>query len=49
MMVINGEADLFVYLASFTSKWDTCAGEAVIKTLRGCFLTPKGEEIQYDP
>ncbi len=48
-MVINGEVDLLVYLSSHTSKWDTCAGEAIVKALGGCFMTPEKEKILYDP
>lgn len=49
MALINGDADLFVYLSHHTSKWDTCAGEAIIKALGGKTLTMKEEEIVYDP
>ncbi len=49
MMVINGEADLLVYLSSHTSKWDTCAGEAIVKAMGGYFMAPDKEQIFYDP
>lgn len=38
MMIVNGEADLQAYLLSKNSKWDTCAGQAIIKALDG-YLT----------
>ncbi len=41
MQIINGSADAFMYLSHHTSKWDTCAGEAIIKSLGGYFLTMK--------
>lgn len=49
MSIINGESDLFLYLSHHTSKWDSCAGEAIIKALGGYVLTKKNESIVYDP
>lgn len=40
---------MFVYLSQQTSKWDTCAGEAIIKALGGSTFTMKEEPIVYDP
>ncbi len=48
-MVINGEVDLLAYLMHYTSKWDTCAGEAIIKAMGGYSLSMKKETIMYDP
>ena len=47
--LITGDADLFVYLSHHTSKWDSCAGEAIIKSLGGSTFTMKEEPIVYDP
>jgi fructose-1,6-bisphosphatase/inositol monophosphatase family enzyme len=43
MMIINGEADLQAYILSNNSKWDTCAGEAIIKALNGYLSNLQGE------
>ena len=48
-MVIKGEADMMAYVGSATSKWDSCAGEAIIRAMGGNFTTPLGNEINYDP
>lgn len=37
-MIIKGEADLFAYCDSATKKWDSCAGEAIIRSLDGYFI-----------
>lgn len=49
MMVANGEADAMVYLDSWTHKWDSCAGDAIIKSMGGYFTSPYGVNITYDP
>jgi 3'-phosphoadenosine 5'-phosphosulfate (PAPS) 3'-phosphatase len=49
IMVANGEADALVYLDSWTHKWDSCAGDAIIKSMGGYFTTPYGVNITYDP
>lgn len=38
-----------VYLESWTHKWDSCAGDAIIKAMGGKFTTPFGNNITYDP
>lgn len=35
------------YSLSFTSKWDTCAGEAVIRGMGGFCTSQWGQEILY--
>ncbi len=47
MLVAKGEADLLAYCDPFTKKWDSGAGEAIIKAMGGYFLNTKGEEIEY--
>lgn len=49
MMVVTGEADVMLYLDSWTHKWDTCAGEAIVKAMGGWFMTSSRKEIVYDP
>lgn len=47
MMVANGEADAMVFIDSVTHKWDSCAGDAIIKSMGGYFSTPWGANITY--
>lgn len=47
-MVVKGEADSMVYLDSWTHKWDSCAGDAIVKSMGGYFKTPWGADIIYD-
>jgi 3'(2'), 5'-bisphosphate nucleotidase len=49
VLMIQEKADFFPYCRSNTCKWDTCAGEAIIRGLGGYFSDEKGEEILYDP
>lgn len=48
-LIIKGEADLFAYCDSFTKKWDSCAGEAIIKSLNGYFIDGNSNNLIYDP
>lgn len=48
MMVANGEVDAMCYCESWTHKWDSCAGDALIKAMGGRFTTPYGNNIKYD-
>ena len=38
-----------MFLDSHTHKWDTCAGEAIIRSMGGQFTTPFNTNIDYDP
>ena len=48
-MVANGEAEMMIYWWSTTRRWDSCAPEAIIKSLGGYFATPYGKQLVYDP
>lgn len=48
-MVVNGQADFMSYLAAYTCKWDSCAGQAIVRSLGGYFSDPRGDELIYDP
>lgn len=48
MMVANGEVDAMAYCQNWTHKWDSCAGEAIIKAMGGKFTTPWGNNIRYN-
>jgi len=49
MMIANGQADAMIYLDSWTHKWDTCAGDAIIKSMGGYFTNTFGTNIIYNP
>jgi 3'-phosphoadenosine 5'-phosphosulfate (PAPS) 3'-phosphatase len=40
---------LLAYCKSYTKKWDTAAGEAVVKALGGYFTDQFGDSLVYDP
>ncbi len=37
------------YVGASTSKWDSCAGQAIIRAMGGNFTTPTGKNITYNP
>ncbi len=47
-MVTKGEADLLVYSRNYTCKWDSCAGEAIIKGMGGYYVDFKNRPLIYD-
>jgi len=47
MMVANGEVDAMTYCENWTHKWDSCAGDAIIKAMKGRFTTSWGNNIRY--
>lgn len=38
-----------IYCDSWTHKWDSCAGDAIIRSMGGYFATPFGQPITYNP
>lgn len=40
---------MMAYVGSATCKWDSCAGESIIKAMGGKFTTPLGNDITYNP
>lgn len=40
---------MMAYVGSATSKWDSCAGDAIVTAMGGLFTTPSGQSINYDP
>uniref|UniRef100_A0A2A4J047 inositol-phosphate phosphatase n=1 Tax=Heliothis virescens TaxID=7102 RepID=A0A2A4J047_HELVI len=46
MEVVNGTYDVYLH-ATAIKKWDLCAGDAIIKTVRGKMTTIKGDSIDY--
>jgi len=47
--VIDGAADIWVMPMAGTSKWDTCAGEAILVAAGGSVSDAAGGLLQYDP
>ena len=48
MMVADGQADFMILANSVTHKWDTCAGEAVIRSMGGTFTDVLGNPLIYE-
>ena len=37
-----------IYIDAATHKWDSCAGDAIIRSMGGFLKTTKGEDIVYN-
>lgn len=48
VMMAEGEADSLAYIGSRTSRWDLCAGEALIRAMGGNITDIDGNEVIYD-
>ena len=48
MRLIRENAAGIVYLGGFASLWDTCAGEALIRSIGGLVTNLYGNDIFYD-
>lgn len=49
LRVIEGDAHCYLFPASGTKKWDTCAPEAVLTAMGGCLTDVHGNRLAYDP
>ena len=47
LKVIEGHADAYVFPTKGTKKWDTCAGEALLKIMGGTTTDCVGDPIRY--
>lgn len=45
--VVAGQVDIYLHTTKI-KKWDICAGNAILDTLKGKMTSLKGEEITYD-
>lgn len=45
--VIDGEADCYIYPRNGTKRWDTCAPEAIIRSMNGCLTDVFNKEYVY--
>lgn len=48
LMVLDGRSDAYVYPSMGTKKWDTCAGDAIVKAAGGLFTDIHGNDILYN-
>ena len=48
LMVIEGKADAYVFPSRGTKKWDTCAGDGIVRAAGGLLTDIHGEDIRYD-
>jgi len=46
--VIEGSADIWLYPAGGTSRWDTCPGDAILAAIGGHCTNAQGGPIVYD-
>ncbi len=47
-MVIEGNADIYIFPSKGTKKWDSCAGEGIIHAIGGRLTDVLGQPIVYD-
>lgn len=48
IQVLKGNATIYMHNTRI-KKWDLCAGNAIVKAVKGRMQTLKDEEIQYTP
>jgi len=47
LQVLNGTADLYLYPTNGTKKWDTCAPEAIMRSVGGSLTDKFGRNLSY--
>lgn len=47
LKVIKGEVGSLIFIDAKTSKWDSCAGEAIVRAMGGFSIKPSLTEINY--
>ncbi len=47
-VLVEGDADLYVHASKVSSRWDSCAPEAVVRAAGGVFTDMAGERYRYD-
>ena len=48
LMVLEGKADAYVFPSRGTKRWDTCAGDGIVRAAGGVFTDIHGNDILYD-
>lgn len=46
LRLLNGTAELYLHTTAI-KKWDTCAGDAILRTMGGAMLDLEGEPLKY--
>lgn len=49
LTIIDGKSDAYIYPSNGTKRWDTCAPEALIRSLGGTMTDIFGKEYSYTP
>ena len=49
LMVLENVVDAYIYPTPGTKRWDTCAGDALIRAAGGAVTDLHGQELVYDP
>ena len=47
MMVLEGDADAYVFPSPGTKKWDSCAGDAILRAMGGIMTDVNGNLLEY--
>ncbi|CAG9532316.1 unnamed protein product [Cercopithifilaria johnstoni] len=48
LRLLNGTGDLYMHMTAI-KKWDTCAGDALLRSIGGLMLDFNGDVLSYDP
>lgn len=48
LMVLEGRAEAYIFPSKGTKRWDTCAGDAIVRAAGGVFTDIHGKDIMYD-
>ena len=49
LMVLENTVDAYIYPSPGTKRWDTCAGDALIRAAGGSVTDVHGRDLVYDP
>jgi 3'(2'), 5'-bisphosphate nucleotidase len=48
MLVLEGEADGYIFASAGCKRWDTCAGEAILEAIGGKLTDVFGNQVTYE-